>query len=188
MTEFYILRHGETVWNVEGRMQSHLDSPLTARGRAQARRQGEILRAAGVDGLPVHASPRGRAAETAALALPGAVPVFDERLAEVGMGAWQGRTMEEIDRLWPGAMADPHPFLWKFLAPGGETLEAMQARLADWLAEQHAPVIVVTHGVASQLLRGALLGLDVAAMARLEDRQGVVYRVSSDGAEILAGD
>jgi broad specificity phosphatase PhoE len=186
MTDFYILRHGETVWNVEGRMQSHLDSPLTERGRTQALRQGAILREAGVEGLPVHSSPSGRVAETVALALPNARPVLDQRLAEVGMGDWQGRTLEEIGRLWPRTMDDPHPFLWKFDAPGGERLAQMQARIADWLSEQRAPVIVVTHGVTSQLLRGMLLGLDIPAMAGLEDRQGVVYRVSqAKGEELL---
>ncbi|WP_068115539.1 histidine phosphatase family protein [Tropicimonas marinistellae] len=188
MAEFFILRHGETVWNVEGRMQGHLDSALTARGREQAVRQGAILRAAGAQGLPVQSSPSGRATETAALALPGSVCTLDDRLCEVAMGAWQGRTMREIERAWPGATDDPHPFLWKFAAPGGETLEAMQTRLAGWLAEQTASCIVVTHGVTSQLLRGALLGCDTAAMAELEDRQGVVYRVRNGMEERLVMD
>ncbi|MCB2120639.1 MAG: histidine phosphatase family protein, partial [Rhodobacteraceae bacterium] len=46
--ELYVLRHGETVWNAEGRMQGTLDSPLTERGCAQARRQGEILASLGL--------------------------------------------------------------------------------------------------------------------------------------------
>ncbi|WP_176442759.1 histidine phosphatase family protein [Tropicimonas sediminicola] len=178
MPELYILRHGETHWNLAGRMQGRLDSPLTDLGREQAERQGEILRAAGADRLPLLCSPSGRAMATAALALPGRVPVVDARLGEIGMGAWQGLTREEILADRPELADDSHPFLWKFSAPGGETVAQMQARIAEFLSERREPAIVITHGVTSQFLRGALLGIDVSAMSGLEDCQGVVYRVA----------
>ncbi|SDK05662.1 histidine phosphatase family protein [Aliiruegeria lutimaris] len=182
----FILRHGETVWNVEGRMQGGLVSPLTERGRAQALRQGEILRRAGAEGLPVYSSPQGRALETARLAMPGAALIEDQRLAEIDMGAWQGLTYGEIRRVSPEIPAAPDSFLWKFAAPGGERLEEMLVRLRDFLSEVPAEAVVVTHGVASQLLRGCTLKLDLAAMAALDDPQGVVHRVTEHGEILLS--
>lgn len=180
----FILRHGETQWNVEGRMQGSLDSPLTARGRAQAERQGEILRRAGAAGLPVYSSPQGRALETVRLALPACMPVIDSRLAEVALGGWQGLSVAEILRADPDAGAHPASFLWKFNAPGGERLEVVLARIAGFLAEAPVDAIVVTHGVTSQLMRGLLLGLAPDETERLTDRQGIVH-CCRDGREQL---
>ncbi|WP_163886693.1 histidine phosphatase family protein [Aliiruegeria sabulilitoris] len=182
----FILRHGETLWNVEGRMQGGLDSPLTDRGRAQALRQGEILRRAGAGGFPVYSSPQGRALETARLAMPGVPVIEDARLAEVDMGAWQGLTYGEIVRLSPEMPATPNSYLWKFAAPGGERLEEMLVRLRDFLSDVPAEAVVVTHGVASQLLRGCMMQLDLAAMAALDDPQGVVHSVTAQGEVLLS--
>ena len=101
------------------------------------------------------------------------------------MGAWQGRTFDEIRRSTPDAAAAPHSFLWKFQAPGGERLEAMLARLRDLLRDLPGEAILVTHGVTCQLLRGCLLGLGVAEMDALEDGQGVVYHVTRTGETCL---
>ena len=89
-----ILRHGETEWNRAGRMQGALDSPLTETGRAQARRQGVILRAFGIEGWRWVASPQGRAAQTAAIAAQGLdlEIATDDRLKEIGIGDWTGAT------------------------------------------------------------------------------------------------
>src|SRR5579875_3120410 len=66
-TILYLMRHGETVWNCERRFQGRRDSPLTAKGRLQAQRMGEVLRrlGAGAAGWAIVASPLGRALETA---------------------------------------------------------------------------------------------------------------------------
>ncbi len=182
----FILRHGETLWNVEGRMQGGLDSPLTERGRAQALQQGALLRRAGAEGLPVYSSPQGRAVETARLAMPGAGPILDQRLREIGMGDWQGLSFDEIRRTTPGVAADSGSFYWKFAAPGGERLEEMLLRLKGFRAEVPEDAIVVTHGVSAQLLRGLVLGLDIAGMDALDDRQGVVWLCDRQGERMLA--
>ncbi|MDV7145753.1 histidine phosphatase family protein [Tropicimonas sp. TH_r6] len=181
----FILRHGETLWNVQGRMQGGLDSPLTERGRAQAAQQGEILRRAGATGLPVYSSPQGRARETARLVMPGAEPIRDARIAEIGMGDWQGLSFEEIRRASPDATANPGSFLWKFSAPGGERMEDMLRRLENFRTAVPAEAVVVTHGVSAQLLRGLMLGLDVEGMDALDDRQGVVWHCTSQGEDLL---
>lgn len=182
-----ILRHGETTWNREGRMQGGLDSPLTERGRQQALRQGAILRgiADRPVSLPVFCSPQGRTIRTAELAVPDQAPRIDPRLAELSMGAWQGLELDRIRPMLPPGAMEAHPFRWKFDAPGGESFEAFRNRVAEALATIPRPAIIVTHGVTSQVLRGLWLGMDLDEMATLEDRQGVVYRLGATGQDVL---
>ena len=102
---WYLVRHGETEWNVEARMQGRLDSRLTARGREQAVRTGEVLARLGVD--HVFASPLGRVRETLALIAPN-LPVaaqFDDRLMEWSAGDWSGRRYADIEREVPEEFA-----------------------------------------------------------------------------------
>nr|MCW1951852.1 histidine phosphatase family protein [Octadecabacter sp.] len=91
--ELYILRHGQTVWNAEDRMQGWLNSPLTPKGEADAARQGEILRSIDLAGFDFWSSPSGRAIQTAGIACgPLAEAVHtDIRLREIGVGDWAGR-------------------------------------------------------------------------------------------------
>ena len=89
---WYLVRHGETEWNVEARMQGHLDSRLTARGRAQAVRTGEVLARLGVD--HIFAPPLGRVRETLSLMAKNVAlaPVFDDRLKEWSLEHAPGHT------------------------------------------------------------------------------------------------
>jgi probable phosphoglycerate mutase len=180
MTDIYILRHGQTEWNAARRMQGALDSPLTALGRDQARRQGEILRDLGATGLPVHVSPQGRARATVALALPEARPLVDPRLREISLGAWDGLTAAEIDALGgssPDSFGEGKGFWWYDTTPG-ERFDSMVARTRSFVADLDGPAVIVTHGITSMFLRGALLGLDLDGIAALPGGQGVVHHLS----------
>ena len=103
--DIYVLWHGQTEWNLAGRHQGQLDSPLTALGRQQAARQGVILR----DVLRHHknvagyVSPLGRARETAEIALTGLdiQTRVDARLSEIAFGDWEGLTLADIEKGWP---------------------------------------------------------------------------------------
>lgn len=195
--ELFILRHGETEWNAEGRMQGGLDSPLTARGRAQARAQGAALLAAGVTGT-THAlwsSPQGRARDTAfilrvALAAEHMSPPrlrTDARLREIGQGGWEGRTRPEIAQRWPGSQEGGDPFLAYDAAPGGEGFIAIRARAEAFLLELDGPAVIVTHGITSRFLRGVVLGLATSGLGQLPGGQGVVYHLR-DGEVRTLGD
>ncbi|MFC2967992.1 histidine phosphatase family protein [Acidimangrovimonas pyrenivorans] len=176
-----ILRHGQTTWNRDGRMQGQLDSPLTARGRAQAVEQGKILRAEGVTAeWDFFTSPLGRARHTAELALEGlAAARPDARLAEIHMGDWQGLSRDEVAARWPGAGYDEERLLdWYDSAPGGEGVAAITARCAAFLSELRRPTVVVTHGITSRFLRAALTGGDPARMTSPGGGQGLVARVA----------
>jgi probable phosphoglycerate mutase len=164
----YLMRHGQTHWNAEQRFQGWQDSPLTERGQAQARAAGRLLRDLAVDtpGLTVISSPLGRARQTATLVLEelGLAPEHmqtDERLKEVGLGAWEGMLDAVVERDWAELHAARRADPWNVPPPGGETHDDVMNRVADWLAEQseERPLLIVTHGVAGRILRGVYLKL-----------------------------
>jgi probable phosphoglycerate mutase len=180
----WVVRHGETEWNRERRLQGRFDSPLTELGRSQARGAAAILlRLLGPEpDVDLIVSPRGRAVATAtfiadALRL---LPRIDERLVEATMGAWDGLTRAEIAARHPALDLDTVDL--RLQAPGAETLAALRARVDAFLADLDRPTIAVTHGLCGQMLRGVYLGLDDAAARRLPDRQDVIFALQ-DGRE-----
>jgi broad specificity phosphatase PhoE len=175
----YLVRHGQTVFNAAGRFQGHSDSPLTALGEAQARRVGLTLAGLVAPDTPMLVSPLGRTQHTARLiaeAMGHTGPVTDEpRLAEVTMGCWDGMTGEDIDFVYPGARDGLTRHEWWFHSPDGETYDVFSGRLRSWLeeqAERDEPVIAVSHGGVSRVLRGLYL--------RLEREEGLVLAVPQD--------
>jgi probable phosphoglycerate mutase len=194
----YLLRHGETVWNTERRMQGTRNSDLTERGRAQARAMGvalevELAREAGP--TVFLRSPLGRTRETSLIIGRelGLDPVLwrdDPRLAELSYGAWEGLSWKEIEVDRPNALAewraDPHGFC----PPGGEShfefRRRSEAVLADIIASG-TRTVVVGHGVSGAVLRGVNLGLDARAMFVLEKPQDAFFRLTHGAEErILA--
>lgn len=183
--DIYILRHGETEWNRQGRLQGWLDSPLTELGREQAARQGAVLSAEGALGLPLWSSPAPRALATAALALPGRTARPDPRLREITLGPWDGLTRPEIAALAAGVPLSAHPFHWYDQTPG-ERFDGLRARVEAFLGDLSGPAVIVTHGITSRFLRGAVLGLTLDGIAALPGGQGVVWHLR-DGQERVLG-
>jgi len=178
--ELLILRHGETRWNREGRMQGGLDSSLTEKGRAQAKAQNRLIRAAGIGAASCYCSPQGRAMSTARIALQGhgleIAP--DTRLREIGMGRWSGLLRDDIAAGVPHLFQNPKAMAWYGHAPEGETLEELAGRVLDFLTGLTGPSVIVTHGITSRVMRSLILGLPVSNFAALEGGQGVVYRLA----------
>jgi probable phosphoglycerate mutase len=189
----YILRHGETAWNIERRMQGSRNSDLTARGRAQAMAMGHALKAE-LEREPGATlflrSPLGRTVETSlivgdALGLDPAQWRDDPRLAELGYGAWEGFSWQEIEAHTPDAMASWRADPEGFCPPGGETHHALRRRSHEALAEIVAGgqrTVIVGHGVSGAVMRGLNLGLDARAMFVLEKPQDAFFRLTA-GAE-----
>lgn len=190
----YMLRHGETAWNTERRMQGARNSDLTARGRAQALAMGRALKAelAREPGPTIFLrSPLGRARETA-LIVSGELGLDpsdwrdDRRLVELGYGEWEGFSWKEIEQSRPNALAD-----WKadphgFCPPGGESHAELRARSAAVLADIIASAtrtVVVGHGVSGAVVRGLNLGLDARAMFILEKPQDAFFRLLAGSEE-----
>jgi broad specificity phosphatase PhoE len=184
----YYIRHGETDWNVEGRLQGQRDIPINARGREQARQCGEIL----IDlfacdqvepaALDFVASPLGRARETmeiarATLGLAATTYRIDARLAEVAFGAWEGFTAAELSARWPDVYAARERDKWRFTPPGGESYATMSVRMREWYDTLERDTVVVAHG---GTLRGLIVQLKIVGWDDapfLDVSQGVVYAI-----------
>jgi broad specificity phosphatase PhoE len=195
----YLFRHGETVWNAEKRAQGHLDSPLTAAGRAQARAMGlalgQELARAGYQPptVIVRSSPLGRVRETLALAAEAAGLMHDDachdhRLREVSWGDWDGLNLPEIEVRWPGEIAARRLDRWNYVPPNGENyvMASMRARLAlDDIAVLAAdrPVAVFAHGAIGRVLRGLFLGAPQADILEMDQPQDAFYRLHRGAAE-----
>ncbi len=177
--DLYVIRHGQTEWNVAGRYQGQQDSPLTAIGRAQAQAVAGLVPTTGVQAFT---SPLGRAKATAALVFQGTKRTAQEdtRLREVAFGDWEGLSWDDVAARWPdrAALAEQEPFLWHFQAPGGETLADVSARMQAFLDDLTGPAVVITHGVSGKVLRGLWLGLTEYDIAGLPGGQGVVFHLS----------
>jgi broad specificity phosphatase PhoE len=158
-----LARHGETVFNVEGRWQGQSDSPLTERGLAQSR---ELARAlAGEPIAAIYSSDLGRAFQTAAeVAALHDAPVFaDRRLREIDTGAWTGKGRAEIAAEFPGGLEAWATKPASMRLPQGETLFDAQARALAFFAERmpaHADqtVVVVSHGAIGQAILVTAMG------------------------------
>ena len=105
---------------------------------------------------------------------------FDDRLMELTVGEWEGRLYADVHRENPEAFMSPE---WFFTAPGGETYEQVMARVSDWLAEQvtepERRLIVVSHGIAGRLLRGAYAGLSRDETLAQDVPQDALYRLTA---------
>ena len=184
--ELFVIRHGQTLWNVEGRHQGRLDSRLTATGTEQARRMGTMLLKRVKDRRDMTAvtSPQGRAHSTAQIAMaPLGWPVtVDDRLCETSFGAWEGLTLDEIRQNWPqqAAFGEDNPLEWNFKSPGGESLTDLQSRADSFLGDLTGPAIVFTHGIFSRVLRARWLGLTDEGMLALPGGQGVIFHLCPD--------
>jgi 2,3-bisphosphoglycerate-dependent phosphoglycerate mutase len=151
VTRVIAVRHGQTEWNVQARIQGQGDSALTDEGRAQARSLAERLARENFDVLV--SSDLGRAAATAqAIAARCAKPVvLDARLRERHFGVGEGMTYDEVDRAYPGAFARIRNVDPDFVIPGGESRRQFHERVRgafESLAMTHAgkTVVIVTHG------------------------------------------
>lgn len=180
----YLCRHGQTEWNREHRLQGQMEADLTPLGRLQAGAMGDLLRdliaSEPADDWRIVASPLRRARDTAQAIADrlGLEVAFDDRLKELTVGDWEGRLYADVRRENPEAVKSQD---WFFTAPGGETYDQVMARVSDWLAEQAAEserrLIVVSHGIAGRLLRGAYAGLSREAVLAQEVPQDALYRL-----------
>ena len=173
--DLYVLRHGETVWNREGRMQGHLDSPLTENGVAQARRQGVLLAGRDLAGFRFFSSPLGRAMQTARIALDGLTDDIrtDDRLMEIDVGAWQGRLRRDLAA---GPLVEgPDGDLRLYDSAPGEGFAGVEARARSFLAALDGPAVLVCHGIISRMLRCVALGQGTGGLERVSGGQGNVF-------------
>ncbi len=163
MTRLYLVRHGETEWNHEGRIQGHLDPPLNDAGRNQAYSLARRLITVAFDAA--YSSDLRRARQTAEIVLEGrGIPLRLRRdLRERFLGRWEGYRVDDIVNLEPDAWR-----VWltrpRDHAPhGGETEIELEQRAIGALnhivaAHPHATVLVISHGGAIRAVLNAWVG------------------------------
>jgi probable phosphoglycerate mutase len=184
--KLYFVRHGETDWNAERRLQGRRDIPLNALGRRQAARSGELLaNLLAIGGVTPQqfaftASPLSRARETmeimrTELGVPPQDYTVDARLAELSFGKWEGLTYKEVRALDRSVLATRERDKWNFQPPGGESYAQLLVRVREWHDGMTGDTIIAAHGgVARALL--VLYAVKSPAEAPLGDvAQGVVY-------------
>jgi len=187
---FYI-RHGETDWNVAGRLQGRRDIPLNAKGRAQATHCGEVLRdllsrtARNAADLDYVSSPLGRARETMELARAplGLSPEgyrVDERLAEISFGDWEGFTIAQLRTRDSQRIAAREHDKWHFVPPSGESYKAVSVRMRDWYESLTRDTVAVAHGGTARGIIAYLFISKPAAAPLIDIEQGVVYVFEGD--------
>ena len=161
MLELWLVRHGETVWNREGRVQGYGqgdkqgDPPLSETGRAQARRLEPRLKGTFT---AVYNSGLRRTTETAQLALPGVEAIPDARLRELSFGAWEGRAWAEVAQTAPDALASWYRDPYRYAPTDGEMYADLETRVQSWLETlpKVGRVLAFTHGGP---IRAVLYGL-----------------------------
>jgi len=187
----YYIRHGETEWNADGRLQGTRDIPLNDLGRKQAADAASILAdllardGRSEQSLAFVASPLGRARSTmelvrGALKLPPDDYSIDDRLREIGYGDWEGSTLKQMQASDPKVFAKRQAEKWTVPPPGGESYAAVQIRMRDWYDSLLVDTVAVAHGGTARALMVAL-GIETSASAAdLTIEQGAVY-VFGDG-------
>ena len=179
------IRHGETDWNREARLQGQRDIPLNALGRRQAARNGRILPLLlGDNEWCFIASPLGRAIDTMTIIFEAAgmtdqVFETDDRLMEMCFGRWEGLTLAEVAQKDPQGEHRREVEKWSYVPPDGESYADLSTRIGGWLADRDGPVVVVGHGGVLRVLHHRLGGVAAAAAPHLavpQDRITVFAR------------
>jgi len=162
-TKLILIRHGETVWNTERRVQGRKDSALTTNGIAQSAVLQEYLATIAVDHC--YSSPQHRALQTAriALAKKAALIVHDQRLSEINLGDWEGKKITDLETDYPADYVQFAAGLPDVNFGGGENLGEVQQRVMAALEEyarKHSgeTIAVVSHGMAIAAALCALNG------------------------------
>ncbi len=178
----HLVRHGQSEYNALGRVQGHTNSPLTPRGRMQARAVGEALRDCKVSAIYTSDLLRARQTADEVGGILGIEPVAIEGLREVSLGEWEGREIDEIKASDPATLELWYSAPMEACIPGAEPLDRFRQRVLSafqGLVEAHpsGEIVVVSHGgvlsvIIAHVLQMSLNGLwrfrlDNASISRL---------------------
>jgi len=178
------VRHGETDYNSEGRLQGQRDIPLNSRGRAQASAIGRALRIAMPDAIAALeaaeafvASPLARTRETmelarAGLGLPPERYGLEPALKELTFGEWEGLTWPQVWSRDPAGARAREADKWNSAPPGGESYAMLAQRLQPWLDSRDGDCFVVSHGGVARALMTLIAGVSPQAAENAEIWQG----------------
>ena len=177
------IRHGETNWNAEGRLQGQKDIPLNGKGRAQAVSAGKdalkFIKHHAIEDVAFVASPLNRTRETMQLAreamgLDPFVYETESRLMELTFGQWEGLTWPEVKARDPWAAKAREGDKWLFQPPEGESYAMLAERLRPWLATITRDTLIVSHGGVARALMAMIGGIAPSEASVADIHQGRV--------------
>jgi len=187
MTELWLVRHGLTDWNLEGRYQGQSDAPLNETGMAQARQLAEKL--AGVRFEALYSSDLQRARQTADILANhlGLKVRLDHRLREICQGEWEGQLVGDIMSRYAAEVEKRRADPYGARPPGGESVSEVAARVwaaVDDICQRHpaGKVLVVSHGLALATFIARAKGAPLAQVYSLipENAEAKIVEWQSD--------
>ena len=191
----YIVRHGQTAWNLQARKQGQKDSPLTIKGINQAQNIASMLK----DNIPnikdfeIVISPQWRCQQSSSimceiLGIDFSKCKLENGIREHCFGSWEGKTEEEIEIEYPGFLEKryiPENY-WSYIVPMGESYELLNKRVSLAIEKhQGKNVIFICHVMVSKVMRGILLGLTNEETLALNHPQDTVYKIQRGKLEKL---
>lgn len=192
MLDLYIVRHGQTEWNLEGKFQGWLNSPLTTAGIDSAKKLGEHFKT--IDFEAFYTSPLERAKQTLEIAIgDGGNIICDERIKEICLGRWQGMLISDIQKHYPEEYKSYYFSPESFQIEGGESYFDLYSRVTSFLNDiqmrhfengKKKKILVVTHGITLMMLQLIFGGETIEKLTRYQvpnNSQVHVYRF--DGSE-----
>lgn len=189
----YVIRHGETEHNVEGRWTGRDDSHLTARGRENARKSGLLLKRCvhDIDALDFVASPLHRACVSMELLreAAGLHPTgyrMDRRLMENDCGAWSSLSIHEIRERHGDHHARRFDDEWNWSAPGGQSQAEQYKEVGAFLDSLQGNSVLVCHGLTIRLIRAHLLHLTPIEALASDGIDTGILRFAENREEFLA--
>ena len=185
----YLIRHGQTEWNLEGRYQGQEDSPLTQKGKEQARLNALKLKnnIDNFDEVKIFSSPLGRAKNTSfivcdELGIDRDTIVFDKRIEEFDYGIFEGELkyfcQNEYADIFQAREADK----WWYEIEAGESYEIVTKRLKLWFDEvnDEKVLIVIAHEMINRALRGLYFDLEHNKTLKLRQPNDLVLLLQGD--------
>jgi len=185
----YIIRHGQTLWNIKKIKQGRKDSPLTLNAVSQSLKIANTLKddITDIKDFKIVVSPQWRCQQYASficehLGVDFSDCILEDRLREHSFGLWEGKTESEIESEFPGFLEKrykPENY-WSYIVPMGESYELVSQRVSEVLKDnEDMPVIYVCHEMVSKAMRGLLLGMSPAETLKLNHPQDKVYKITS---------
>ncbi len=180
--QIYLMRHGQTEWNIIKKLQGQLDSALSIKGREQAIIMGKILsrEIKNPKAYEHHVSPLGRTLETAELVAENFdfTPTKHPILMEVDVGSWSALYRKDIIKNNPQIFNHCLNDEIYFNSPDGESLNDVKRRAQDWLNSLTQPTIAVTHGQIGLIIRALYTNTPHQEAISKSERQDGVYLLS----------
>ncbi|KQK29190.1 phosphoglycerate mutase [Bosea thiooxidans] len=187
-----LVRHGETDWNREGRLQGGQDIPLNDLGRRQAAEAAGRLKALepAYAELDYIGSPMQRARETMdilrrELGLPEGGYVVEDRLRELTFGEWEGFTWRDVRKAEREQAQLRERDKWGFVPPGGESYRMLAERVRPVLEGLRRETVIVSHGGVARAVLALVGAVAPRDAARVDIWQGKLLVVTGDKAEWL---